>query len=482
MNKIVIGDNLSVMRSMESDSVDLIYLDPPFNSKKSYSAPIGSKAAGAAFKDTWTLDDVDHAWLGEIAETSDGLYTAIQAAGYLQGNGTMAYLVYMAVRLLEMKRLLRDTGSIYLHCDPTASHYLKLLMDGVFGAGNFRNEIVWKRMSGAKKTTKMFFRDHDTVFFYTQSPKSEWKPEFRPLTKQEIEESWFRYQDENGRIYKADNLNAPGKGGHRYEFLGAIRNWRYKKDRMEALLHEGHIHHKSCTSGAGNTVAVRKRYLDEMEGKTVGCVWTDIQPLNRNNKERIGYPTQKPLALLERIIKASSNEGDLVFDPFCGCATTCVAADKLNRRWIGVDISPKAGEIIDQRMKKELGIFKANYEIKTVDGNIDPAAIEAAKSKRRNRKYNAPENKRELFGEQSGRCAACGYESRYRQFHVDHIISQKRNGSDALDNLQLLCSNCNAVKGGDRSQQELLNRLVEMKVLTADEAAKCAKAMKAAIG
>ena len=498
MNRIVVGDNLSVMRGMSANSVDLIYLDPPFNSKKTYSAPIGSKAAGAAFKDTWTLDDVDHAWLGEIAETSDGLYAAIQAAGHLQGDGTMAYLTYMAVRLLEMKRLLKDTGSIYLHCDPTASHYLKLLLDGVFGGENFRNEITWKRIAGGSNRTKnKFANGADRVFFYAMHGTT-YNGVFVPHSEEYLAKT-YRHFDSYGR-YCHDNLTQAGatagdssKPWRGIDMGARGKHWlapravpshvehppsnyaemktRQKLDWMDSV---GLIYWPSKKNGMPRF----KRYHSTTNGTALSDVWTDIAPVQGQAVEKLGYPTQKPIALLERIIKASSNEGDLVLDPFCGCATTCVAADKLNRKWIGIDISSKAGEIIDQRMKKELGIFKVNYEIKTVDAKVDPVSIEAAKSKRRNRRYNSPENKRELFGRQSGRCAACGYEARYRQFHVDHIVSQHDGGSDALENLQLLDSNCNGIKGGKRTQRETLDRLVELRILTADEAVGQFKRMK----
>ena len=402
-NRIIIGDNLAVMRGMESASVDLIYLDPPFNSKKTYSAPIGSEAAGAAFKDTWTLDDVDDAWLGEIAETSDGLYSAIQAAGHLQGDGTMAYLTYMAVRLMEMKRLLKDTGSVYLHCDPTASHYLKLLMDGVFGGENFQNHFIW-HYGGGGATTKRWGRKHDDIIFYSKG--SEW-------------------------VFNADAVREPHK-------------WNKGQKRAD-----------------GSKRSEKGKIADDVWRHHAVMPWA---------KERIGYPTQKPLALLERIIKASSNEGDTVLDPFCGCATTCVAADKLNRKWIGIDISLKAGEIVAMRMKKELGLFDHNWKLETVEGRIDPAAIEAAKSKRRRRRYNSPENKRELFGEQAGRCAGCGLEFAYRNLTVDHVISQHNDGSDDLSNLQLICSSCNSTKGGKRTQREFIHALEDKRILTAEQA------------
>ena len=201
------GDNLDIMRGMNSESVDLIYLDPPFNSKKNYSAPIGSQAAGAAFKDTWTLDDVDLAWHGEIAEQNPAVYSIIDAAGVAHGKGMKSYLIMMAVRLLEMRRLLKDTGSLYLHCDPTASHYLKMLMDAVFGIGTFQSEVVWRRTSSHNRA-KRWGPIHDTILFYSAGPMPTWNRVLQPLDESYVER-FYRYKDSRGR-YQVDNLTGPG--------------------------------------------------------------------------------------------------------------------------------------------------------------------------------------------------------------------------------------------------------------------------------
>ena len=311
------GDNLDIMRGMNSESVDLIYLDPPFNSNRNFAAPIGSKAAGAAFKDTWALDDVDLAWHGEIAEHHPALYAIIDASREAHGKGMQSYLIMMGVRLLEMRRLLKPTGSIYLHCDPTASHYLKLVMDAVLGVVNFRGHITWKRSLGSKVASR-FYSDSDHILYYARQGRA-WNPQYRPLS-QDVIDRWYRYQDENGRRYNVGDLKGPSSG-YEYEFLGVTRVWRYPEDRMQELVAKGRIVHKSLTPGSRRNVPGYKRYLDESKGATIGDVWTDIAMLNRSDKERTGYPTQKPLALLERIIRASSNEDDIVLDPFCGCAT-----------------------------------------------------------------------------------------------------------------------------------------------------------------
>lgn len=275
------GDNLPILRRMDSASVDLIYLDPPFNSKKNYSAPIGSEAAGIHFKDSWELSDTDLAWHGEIAEKNPALYQIISAAGLSHSKGMQAYLIMMAVRLLEMRRVLRPTGSIYLHCDPTAGAYLKTLMDAIFGRGAFRNEIVWC-YSVPGNATKHFPRKHDTILFYAM-----------PAAR-----------------FNRDAVRVP-----------------YAETTLERSRYAG--------QGFGDQAP---RNLDKAAGKLVEDYWTDIPFAPK--RERCGFPTQKPLALLERIIRASTNEGDYVFDPFCGCATTLVAAEKLSRNWGGGQTCP----------------------------------------------------------------------------------------------------------------------------------------------
>ena len=309
---IFCNDNLYILRGLDTESVDLIYLDPPFNSNRNYSAPIGSEAAGAAFKDSWTLSDVDDAWHGEIAEREPALYQAIHASEVTHGKGMKSYLIMLGVRLLEMKRVLKPTGSIYLHCDPTASHYIKLVMDSVFGKNNFRNEIAWNKYIGRKNNARKKFGTQQDIILYYAQKNAIFNPQYEPLSESAVKE--YRHKDENGRRYR---LARRGKG---YESTG------------------------------GN----KKIYLDENPGNAIGTLWIskDLQ-LAQSSKERTGYPTQKPVKLLHRIINASSNKGDIVLDPFCGCATTCVAAEQLQRQWIGIDISPKAIELVHTRLEKK---------------------------------------------------------------------------------------------------------------------------------
>ena len=383
---IFTGDNLPIMRGINSESVDLIYLDPPFNSNTNYAAPIGSKAAGAEFKDTWTLDDIDNAWLDLIEAKYPALNRVIHAA---MTNSDKSYLIYMAARLLEMHRILKDTGSIYLHCDPTMSHYLKLVMDAVFGKGNFRNEIVWHYYNVASTSRKFIGRKHDTIFFFAKSDATSF--------------NW----DSMREPYSSDS------------------NW------------------VKASGSYGDP-----RYSPNEKGKLMHDVWR-IPTINNMAKERTGYPTQKPLALLERIIKASSNKDEVVFDPFCGCATTLVAAGRLQREWIGIDISEKAAELVVERIKADQGLFQKIVARTDIPKRTDLGDIP---------RYNAPENKTRLYGEQSGNCNGCGTHFQIQHLEVDHIIAENVGGTDHIENLQLLCSNCNRIKG-DRGQEYLLSRL-----------------------
>ena len=313
------GDNLDILRGLNSETVDLIYLDPPFNSNKNYEAPIGSQAAGAAFKDAWTLSDLDVAWMGLIADEHPAIAYLLDTAGKVHGKGMQSYLTMMAVRLLEMRRVLKNTGSIYLHCDPTASHYLKQLMDAVFGPTNYRSEIVWKRTtahSDSRQGSRRFGRVHDLLLYFSKESNFTFNQQYQPY-EQEYIDRYYKYLDEDGRRYWRDNLTAAKPGGDtRYEWKGKIpppgRYWAYSKANMERMEAEGRIVYSS--SGT----PMFKRYLDQMPGLSVQDIWSDIRPLGglgSKRQERLGYPTQKPLALLERIIMASSNEGDVVLDP-----------------------------------------------------------------------------------------------------------------------------------------------------------------------
>jgi site-specific DNA-methyltransferase (adenine-specific) len=333
-NKLFYGDNLSVLREHVSDeSVDLIYLDPPFNSNANYNVLFNSKTGeGAdaqieAFEDTWHWNDHAEDAFDQVMKSGNADAAELLRAmrTFLGQNDMMAYLAMMAVRLIELHRVLKPTGSLYLHCDPTASHYLKLLLDGVFGATSYQNEIVWKRTTAHSDTKGRFSHETDTIFFYTKSDRAIWNPQFAAHSESYIN-SHYRHADASGRKYRHDNIIRSASMGPRpnlaYEFNGFTPpfGWRVNRDKLQQIDAQGRIH----WSKSGTPYLIRS--LDEQAGEIVGNLWDDISPVNSQAQERLGYPTQKPLALLERIIGASSNEGDVVLDPFCGCGTAVHAA------------------------------------------------------------------------------------------------------------------------------------------------------------
>ena len=439
------GDNLDIMRGMNSASVDLIYLDPPFNSNRDYAAPIGSKAAGAAFKDTWTLDDVDEAWHGEIADRDPALYAIIDASGFSHGKGMKSYLIMMAVRLLEMKRLLKDTGSLYLHCDPTASHYLKTLMDAIFGHGNFRSEVVWRRSRAKSLAFRGYPNSADILLYYSSSDGFVWNRLFLPHDPEYVKKFYRHVEPGTGRRYTLDNLANPNtdRPNLTYEFLGVTRVWRWTKERMQKAYNDGLV--VQVRPGA---IPRYKRYLDEMPGTPVDTIWDDIRGIQPHAKERTGYPTQKPLALLERIINASSDKGQVVLDPFCGCATACVAAEKLGRQWVGIDLSPKAADLVKLRLQKEMGLFYDVHHRLDIPRRLDQGTVPDYRT-----------HKHTLYGVQEGICAGCRVMFPFRNMTVDHVVPRSKGGTDHITNLQLLCAACNSMKG-TRSQEEFVAVLV----------------------
>ena len=351
------GDNLQVLREHIPDaSVDLVYLDPPFNSNASYNVLFREKSGEdspaqiRAFTDTWewTLetertfeqDIILHP--GTPAAVKD-MVTAFRQ--FIGRNAMLAYLVMMTPRLVELRRVLKPTGSLYLHCDPTASHYLKLLLDAVFGKENFRNEIIWKRQS-AHSDSRGYGSIHDTVLFYVKSSSFVWNPTYQSYEDSYVEQ-YYRYRDDDGRRFMSADLSAAGLqgGGYEYEWKGVVRVWRAPMETMQRLDEEGRIFYTR------NGIPRLKRYLDEAKGMPVQDLWNDMESLRSWHKERLGYPTQKPEALLERVIQASSNEGDVVLDPFCGCGTAVAAAHKLNRQWLGIDVTHLAVALMKSRLK-----------------------------------------------------------------------------------------------------------------------------------
>ena len=383
-NKLFYGDNLDVLRRyLRDESVDLIYLDPPFNSRQDYNVLFAEKDGNrsssqiTAFEDTWEWNlDAERAYQ-EVVERGGWVSNAMQAFRTFLGNSDMmAYLAMMAPRLLELKRVLKVTGSIYLHCDPTASHYLKMLMDAVFGPEQFRNEIIWRRADPKGHAFTRFPSTHDVILAFGETATAVWNTQYRAYDDAYLRSHYSSIEAGTDRRYTLSDCTNPNRNRPNltYEWNGIVKVWRWTKDRMQRMHDEGRLVYTS--SGAPRY----KRYLDEMKGTVVTSVWDDIPFINSQAAERLGYPTQKPEALLDRIIKASSNEGDIVLDPFCGCGTAVVAAQRLKRRWIGIDITPLATNLIKTRLTDIFGPeIRKSYEVIGEPTSV-PDARELAKT------------------------------------------------------------------------------------------------------
>ena len=368
-NALYYGDNLPVLRDYLADeSVDLIYLDPPFNSNASYNVLFkeqsGERSAAqiTAFEDTWHWGWESETAFREVVQSGPAKLSRLLQSmrEFLGRNDMMAYLVMMAQRMIELHRVLKPTGSIYLHCDPTASHYLKLLMDASFGKENFRREIIWQR-SRSHGGTSGYNSVHDTIFYYSKTGKVVWNPQHQPHDSSYIE-SHYRLVDDDGRRYQLVSAHGSGSGparrfGDRLLEPPSGRHWAWDQDRIDRLMAEGRIVFTSTD------MPRYKRYLDDSLGSPLTDTWVDISPVNSQARERLGYPTQKPEALLERIIQASSNEGDVILDPFCGCGTAIAAAERLNRRWIGIDVTHLAVALIRHRLRDTFGEDLGPYDV-----------------------------------------------------------------------------------------------------------------------
>jgi DNA modification methylase len=370
-NRLFYGDNLDILRRyVEDESVDLVYLDPPFNSNADYNVLFkekdGSKSAAQlqAFGDTWEWKEESSKSYFEVVESGNHRVSkALQALRAILGDSDMlAYASMMAPRLIELRRVLKKTGSLYLHCDPKASHYLKILLDSVFGPEKFQNEIISQRTISKALMTRRLPTNHDVILSFRAGDQCTWNltETFIPYEMENLgakTASKYSHRDSDGRLDQLDNLinPNPNRPNLTYEFLGITKVWRWTRERMQAAYDAGMV-----VQPSPGAVPRFKRYLDKQRGRPIGDVWADIPPLNSQAKERTQYQTQKPEALLERIIKLISNEGDIVLDPFCGCGTAIAAAEKCGRRWIGIDITQAAIVVIKQRLQ---GLGKIDYVV-----------------------------------------------------------------------------------------------------------------------
>ena len=435
-------DNLEVMRGMDSESVPLIYADPPFNSKRIYQGMSGSKAAPHRFRDTWSWNDAKAEWLDQMENDHPALRRAILASkDHSPSMG--GYSAFMAVRLIEMHRILTPAGSLYLHCDPSANAYLRMLLDGVFGEKQFRNEIVW-HYDKWTNAASYFQRNHDTLFFYVKSAVAKFNKQY-----------WMTPHKQ--RI--------AARGWDSNVVQGGIRQLLVY-DRVKAA--------DEITKSKYDRIVYRDQ---QNAGTAVPDVWTDINYLSSGSKERTGWQTQKPLALLERIIKASSNEGDIVFDPFCGCGTALVAAENLGRRWVGADDDDNAIGVVRERVASLKGILADQPQFQSAvsvlrhapvrteaaadDGVLkDPTGIIIPKMPSDKMSNAAIRDKLEEW--QVARdglilCPGCGERLKPRHFHVDHINPKSAGGTNRIDNRILLCGACNTDKGNTKALPQLWN-------------------------
>lgn len=431
-----IDDNLRVLRGINSECVDLIYLDPPFNTQRLYNAPLGSSAAGAKFDDTWTLDGVKSEW-AELQEAADpAMHHTVVGAGLSAGESMQAYLCFMALRLQECHRILKPTGSIYLHCDPTASHYVKQLLDCIFGQTHFQNEVVWCYRGMPAKARKWQAK-HDVILFYMKSPKATF------------------------HVLRGE----PTAGTRRTHASAMRRGYNTNLKKKMVTVFDRAKYEQAVADG---TIPAGLNESEFSGGRPpMRDWWEDIKILGGpKNKERTGWPTQKPLALLERIIKASSNPGDVVLDPFCGCATAMVAAERLERHWAGIDIDETAVGITLKRLQDESDAAVHNVDLDGLREGLPAVHLPHTPPLRTDpdRPTRSPRIRairwHELGTGARRPCPGCRRRKYFDDFDLDHITPRAKGGLDADDNLQLLCSSCNRIKGSALTMTELRQRLL----------------------
>ena len=487
-------DNLLVLRGMNSETVDLIATDPPFNTKRNRSGSAGFYVdrwkygdPSKELPDQWKWNEVHPKWVEEIKDNHQALHSAIKTAEVCQDKNTAAFLCFLSVRLLEMHRILKPTGSIYLHCDTTVSHYIKMCMDAIFGRKNYRSEITWKRATstqkGSQHQSKRWGNNADIIFYYAASSSTPLSPE-RELTDTEILEK-FKLVDERGQQYYDDSAHiwsTPNMGARPnlcYKWRGFVNphasGWRLSEERLEEEYQKGNIVIRP------NGKLERRKYLKDYKGASYGNIWDDVLP--PSGEERTGSPDQKPVALYERIIKASSNEGDLVLDPFCGCATTIIAANNLKRRWIGIDrredaryhiitrlmgISKKERERLekyatdrgwlDGQMQRYEMHYRKEPPTRTDKGEQTVAELPNAYITEPENLHSHDEMKAILVNQFGVECWGCGFQppdKDDRYLHLDHINPKSSGGSNDIDNRSILCQPCNSTKSNTMSLEGL---------------------------
>ncbi len=466
------GDNLDFLRGLNSESVNLIATDPPFNKNRDFHATPDSLAAGARFKDRWRWDeDVHEEWTDGIIDDWPAVWEVITAARAAYGDDMGAFLCWLGVRLMEMRRVLRQDGSIYLHCDPTASHYIKAMMDAIYGWKNFRNEITWKRYAAHSLADEAFDNVADHLLFYSKEfSRIKFNKVYGETPLDELKKRFPHIEEETGRRYQhialeqSSNQSSAGEvrriqGREVISHIG----WRWSQETFDSRLAENPYLIYWTRNGRPRY----KKYMDEYEGAPLGNIWADIGYLSAGDNERTGYPTQKPLALYRRIIEASSNEGDIVLDPFCGCATTPVAAEQLGRQWVGMDIWDKAHETVLNRLAGE-GMLTEDQQprqfwTKRVHYQTEPPvrtdASEVAAPSLQLRTQRALEPWQKLTHRQmrhvlaqaqrSGEgviCAGCGRVLEREFMQLDHITPKADRGENHILNRILLCGPCNRRK------------------------------------
>ncbi|WP_419838049.1 DNA methyltransferase [Candidatus Poriferisodalis sp.] len=469
-----IDDNLRVLRGINSACIDLIVTDPPFNSKRFYNAPLGSEAAGAQFDDTWTMDSQKDDW-ADLQEAADpALFHTVVGAGLSAGEPMQAYLSFIAPRLIELHRILKPAGSLYLHCDAHASHYLKQLLDCIFGS-RYLNEIVWKRTSTKSLGTRRYARDSDRILFYSKSSTFTWNQQYRPHDPDYVEGN-YRHNDGDGLgAYATEQLTGGKAGGAlAYEaFKGALpskgRAWAPpRRDKfpseaadklpdnyedLDVLAKCAALDDAGLLYWTRNGVPRYKSYLSTKQGIPASDIIAHIPAVSGN--EATGWPTQKPLALYEHFIAASSDPDDLVFDPFAGCATTMVAAERLGRRWAGVDVDEVATGITLKRLQQHSdGTAFLDLSTQTVNLPKNPPQRTDPDAPRRSRNIRAICWQRLGTGDRRA-CPGCDRAKYYDDFHLDHIVPRSKNGPDTDENLHLLCGACNGRKGNRLTMSEL---------------------------